>query len=922
MKKRIIALILLFVMLLPVSLASCNKETEAEETALKVYTLYTICEESTTEEAIREVELALNRVIVYQLGIGVKLTMVTEDEYEKLIEDKYKEIEDYQAEQKLHKEEEKNNKDNSSDKSDDESSVNPEDIMTGDKFIDMLEAGEEYTLEAPRLDIFLVRGFDKYIDLVGEDKLAELDEKLSSEAKLIKDKIYPTFLSAAKVTNSKGKQKTYGVPMNTAIGEYEYVVFDEELLNKYEIDAMTMNTLEDLEYYLRIIKENEPDVIPLANAFDSTYCTYLFGDGFPSMVNSDGVVVNPYEDDGALDYYTYISRYRTLGYLGDESDANKRFAVKFVRGTFEDLEALEKETGHKYISAVHSYPVATNENTLQNLFCVSKFVVSNELTDVSKLLALIETSPEVANILAYGVENVHYQLNENNQVVRLDNTYLVDDKYIGNAFLTHTMAGENPQKWEIFKQQNLDSAKGEEQAKSLGFAYYPQTFTDPDNKDVSYEEPNYISIITPIADKFYSKIMSGEAGKVDYEQVMQDVKSSVDEALIKQVEDKFTEEITAKYHREIEARENTQEKIEALRPQAREMAIDNYITRAFENQIKRKVREDLKKEHPDWSAKEISDKAEEICTKDYYRQKVLEEVDEKEIESKVETVITNTINQRITNAKKALETDPEFLAAVQNALTSAECEKEKNDLLSADNYYLYQDKFAEVIKEKLKGLSADLRKEFSDAIKKEYNSFIDSMLKKFDYSDKDKRSTELYNKSLDNLAKVEKTLKAIQRDITSTVRDEMPDAKADDIEVEVEKRMTPEVIRAKLIELKLVTDAQIKEEYNKVLSDYVNNAVGFVKKTNEDNTDDDDDETSGDASDASGDASEATSSEASEESSEAETSGSGDNDGEENPDEEPELPIGENSDYFELFLVTRIKKQYYTFAPLPNGIDG
>ena len=101
------------------------------------------------------------------------------------------------------------------------------------------------------------------------------------------------------MTNSSGKPKTFGVPMNTAIGEYEYVVFDEELLDKYEIDAMTMNTLEDLEYYLRIIKENEPDVVPLANAFDSTYCTYIFSDGFPAMVKEDGVVVNPYEDKAA-----------------------------------------------------------------------------------------------------------------------------------------------------------------------------------------------------------------------------------------------------------------------------------------------------------------------------------------------------------------------------------------------------------------------------------------------------------------------------------------------------------------------------------------------------------------------------------------------------------------------------------------------
>ena len=307
-------------------------------------------------------------------------------------------------------------------------------------------------------------------------------------------------------------------------------MFDEELLDKYEIDAMTMNTLEDLEYYLRIIKENEPDVVPLANAFDSTYCTYIFSDGFPAMVKEDGVVVNPYEDKAALDYYTYISRYRSLGYL-DDSATDKRFAVKFVKGTFEDLEALEKQTGHTYVSAVHSYPVPTNENTLQNLFCINSTVQKDKLTEAAKLLALIETSSEVANILAYGIENENYQLDNNGQVVRLNDSYVVSSNYIGNAFLIHTMAGENPQKWEIFKQQNLDSAKGQKQAKSLGFAYYPNSYADPDDDKLTYEEPDYIALITPIAEKYYSKIMTGEAGIVDYSKLEAEIIEKVNAAL-------------------------------------------------------------------------------------------------------------------------------------------------------------------------------------------------------------------------------------------------------------------------------------------------------------------------------------------------------------------------------------------------------
>lgn len=903
MKKRIIALVLLIVMLLPVSLASCNKETDPAEVAVNVYTLYTICEDSTTEDAIKQVELALNRITAYQLGIGIKLVMVTEDKYDALVEEKLAEIEAYE-EEKARKEKEakenkkKNNSDAASDTASDETSDAPKDVLTADRLIEMLENGEEFTFEEPRLDIFLVRGFDQYIDLVGRGKLSALDEKLSSEAKLIKDKVYPTFLSAAKVTNASGKQKTYGVPMNTAIGEYEYVVFDEELLDKYEIDAMTMNTLEDLEYYLRIIKENEPDVVPLANAFDSTYCTYIFSDGFPAIVKEDGVVVNPYEDKTALDYYTYISRYRSLGYL-DDSAADKRFAVKFVKGTFEDLEALEKQTGRTYVSAVHSYPVPTNENTLQNLFCINISIQKDKLTEASKLLALIETSSEVANILAYGIENENYQLDDNGQVVRLNDSYVVNSNYIGNAFLIHTMAGENPQKWEIFKQQNLDSAKGQEQAKSLGFAYYPNSYADPDNDKLTYEEPDYIAIITPIAEKYYAKILTGEAGIVDYSELEAEIIEKVNTALTKQVDDKYVDELTASYNRSIEAKYNSDEYKASIRNQAREIAIKSYINNSFKNKTRTALKNEIQQQNPDMSISEVNKLVNERMTDEYLRNRVIETISATEIDNKTESTIFNSINAKVSEEKKNLVNNAEYQADLVRVLNSDECLREKNALLAADNYYLYQDELAAIILAKLTEQSAELRKEFSDAIKKEYTKFINDTLEKFAFADETKRSAKLYNDALDNLIEIEKNLKAITRDMTTTVKAEMPDAKADDIDVEVEKRLTDEVKRQKLIELNLVTNAQIKAEYNKVLSNYVNDAVGFVKKKTGTTTD------TSEASDAS------------------DTSDTSDVSDAETPEEGgEEIIIDENSDYFALFLETRLKKQYYQFAPLKEGQQG
>ncbi len=873
MKKRIVALVLLLVMLLSVSLVSCNKDSELEETSIKVYTLYSICEEGTTEEAIKAVELSLNMSTVYTLGFGVKLCFVTEDEYDQLIEDKYAEIENYQEEQKN----KKNDKNNTSSTKSEASVADSDNILTADEYIDMLKRGEEYVFDAPRLDIFLVRGFENYIDLVGQGKLAELDEKLSSEAKLIKDKIHPTFLNAAKVTNASGRQKTYGVPMNTAIGEYEYVVFDEELLQKYEIDAMTMNTLEDLESYLRLIKENEPDVVPLANAFDSTYCNYLFASGFPAMVDPNGTVLNPYENITSRDYYTYISRYRTLGYL-DDSDSEKRFAVKFIKGTFEDLEALEKQTGRKYVSAVHSYPVPTNENTLKNLFCVSKYVVSNELTAVANLLAYIETNADAANLLTYGVEHEHYTLNNNNQVVRKNNDYIVNPEYMGNSFLTYTIEGENPNKWEMFKAQNLDSSKSVEQTKLLGFAYYPNSFEDPDNSSIIYEEPNYVDIIKPLADAFYKDILSGKLGSVDYAAEMAQIKATVDKSLVEGVAQSFIDELTNEKYREIEAYFETEAYINSIYEEARLEAIESFITTRFKNDAKRALQQQISADYPELTASQAQEKLNELYTDEYLKNRVIETVDAKEIDAKTASTINDKKAAAIKAKKDALPADPAFIAEKNALLSSPEYEAEKNAVLNADNYYLYQDELTKIINQKIKTLYEDLNTEFSDSIKVAYEEFIAEMIANFDYDDSEKRSAAFYNTALENLANQEENLKAIKNALSAEIKNKLTEENGgvapnpEDVADQVEKSLTSSTLRKKVIELNLVTDAEIKAEYDSILSAYINKAVGL--KDQEETTPE----------------------------------------GSETPDvENPD--VVDDTDYFKLFFVNRLEKQYYTFRP-------
>ena len=100
MKKKFIALLLVTLMLFSGVLTSCSDTVEFDEDPAKVYTLYTIAEEGTTQEGIRATELALNRLVFYRLGFLLKLVMVPEAEYDQLIEDKLAELAEYEANKK------------------------------------------------------------------------------------------------------------------------------------------------------------------------------------------------------------------------------------------------------------------------------------------------------------------------------------------------------------------------------------------------------------------------------------------------------------------------------------------------------------------------------------------------------------------------------------------------------------------------------------------------------------------------------------------------------------------------------------------------------------------------------------------------------------------------------------------------------
>ncbi|MBO5870769.1 MAG: hypothetical protein J6Q89_08475 [Clostridia bacterium] len=727
--KRGILCILLSILLLVPMFASCQQEADFTETEASVYTLYTIVDESTTDEAITQVELALNRILFYRLGVILKLEMVTESEYDKLIEDKFAEMEAYQLEKK-------NNKNTtSSASSDSEADASSEEIMTGDRILDLLEEGEEIPLDKPRLDIFLVRGYDKYYELATGGQLAALDEKLLNEAKALKSSIHSTLFTAAKVSN-----KTYGVPVNNAIGEYTYLAFDSELLDKYGFDANTLKSVEDLQDYLEVIKENEPDVVPLKSAKEPVDLNFLSNPGFPALVYN-GEVINSYNNPAFKNFFAMLARYQTLGYLGDslgeteESDAT-RYAVRIEGGNIDTINARLADTGYDYEYSLYSAPVATNETTIDNIFCVSKYVVSNELTDVMEIVTEINTDAQLMNLLTYGVLNENYVLNDDNQVERLNDSYIINPNYVGNCFITHTLKGENPEKWNNDIKQNQDAIV----SPSLGFTSSLTKFTytetveaeDPNNPDatiatdveVSVYEPDYLQILNSVVEEYYPKLLNGTAVEFDYDkfltQATDEVTDSFIEKLNKNYEDNFLKPIFA---------ERMRDRVTATRGAAIRQEVEDEVIGDFTDSVKDKLNNKLKvqfkEEFPEATEDEIKDKIKAALTDAYIQEHFSDYYSDEEVQEMIDEMYKSELEYEIELATDEVVGSAEYNAEFARLKNSAEYKEELDAMLEYDAPQKIQQRVDELISAEITTYTDEMIAKMETAVEEAVKGFIE-----------------------------------------------------------------------------------------------------------------------------------------------------------------------------------------------------
>ncbi|AGC69602.1 extracellular solute-binding protein family 1 [Thermoclostridium stercorarium subsp. stercorarium DSM 8532] len=305
--------------------------------------------------------------------------------------------------------------------------------------------------------------------------------------------------------------KNYALPTNKEKVHNWGWLLRKDLVEKYNMDISNIKTIEAIEPLLKIIKENEPDIIPLCIAtmdapFQLLDWDRISDDDVPGALypdNRDTKIINHFLAPESIEHYHLMRDWMNKGYIHPDAatmqnqvelmKSGKYFAASQSLKPGKDAE-MSATTGIEWVQVDVTRPVMSNRETTGAMLAIPK--ASKNPEKAFLFIELLYTDKYLKNLLNYGIENVHYRkINDN--VIELINPensgYNPGHGWkFGDQFKDYLMSNEDPQKWEKFLKFNeeglvlnslgfvFDKTNVETQisaCKNVVQAYYKQLFT-------------------------------------------------------------------------------------------------------------------------------------------------------------------------------------------------------------------------------------------------------------------------------------------------------------------------------------------------------------------------------------------------------------------------------------------------------------
>ena len=482
MFKKILCLTLAVAMLCVgvISMVGCEKANEEEtERVPMTLSVLGITSETTTPEAVKNVQDAINSIMDSLYSTHIELTLVTEDEYRDLIKERTELAEYYST---LDSSIDSYNK-----KLVNSAQSNGTSVMIGKWQISnsyvsattlatraksltrMTRVNEDGILEvvypkpASPIDVIMVLGEDMYNDFVEDGTLRSIKTDINSYAKF-RQYIYPTYLNMLAALTGD----ICAIPNNNLLAEYTYLVVNKELADKYDFDIQSVTDYCDLSDFLAQVKASEsvtpmadkPDALGVFELFNDsgiaigTYCDPLIG--YDTEENSSYTVSNLFDVPQYVNHLKTMEEYENAGYFDGTGNA----AVQVVKGD----ASVEVIYGDENYVKVLQNPFVDSSSIFNGMLGVAS--ATSDYNRALEFILELTTNPEIKNLFQYGIcENTNdddeiesnYSVDSDGAIHRLNDTYMMDNRLTGNVYMGYPEEGQLIDQWNYVKKTNLDS---------------------------------------------------------------------------------------------------------------------------------------------------------------------------------------------------------------------------------------------------------------------------------------------------------------------------------------------------------------------------------------------------------------------------------------------------------------------------------
>ncbi|MDR2043985.1 MAG: ABC transporter substrate-binding protein [Clostridium sp.] len=311
------------------------------------------------------------------------------------------------------------------------------------------------------------------------------------------DLINPNFFEGAKVDGG-----IYAIPVNKELAIQPVWNVNVDVAEKYGFDYETILSTPDVYYsdeFLEALKkvkeaaaaDGDPEFRPLGGGMDWIAENHMMGyiDLVPGAVLASFSYEygNPQDSDYQISLYPDTEEYKKmvarqrefyladLIYKGKEVDSNVvdvNKTGKWLLDWYHYMPLNEisdsESKGYPVDVVPVCEPVVTTGSTQGAMNAIS--VTSKNPERAMMFLNLVNSDPELRQMLSYGIEGVHYTLDENDRMVRTAEQSALYAPYnfaLGNVFLVKLGPNDPADKWDQFNAWN-DSAYG---SPLLGFNF-------------------------------------------------------------------------------------------------------------------------------------------------------------------------------------------------------------------------------------------------------------------------------------------------------------------------------------------------------------------------------------------------------------------------------------------------------------------